>query len=88
MTCRLRGSTLARSRCTVRMSKAAARRVTRVLLTRRGTLYASARPRRGSTVFTLGTVRTLRAARSYTLTIVRVRPTGEATAARSTVRIV
>ena len=83
LTCRLRGRTPARRRCTVYLTNA--RGITAVLMTRNGALYASARPKRGATAIVLRNRRHLRAGR-YTLVVVRT-SSGHKTATRRTVRV-
>jgi hypothetical protein len=72
-------------RCTVHLADVA-RRVTDVLLVRRGTLYASGHSRRGSTAVRLTNQRRLRPGR-YTLILVKTFTHGRTRATRSAVRI-
>jgi hypothetical protein len=88
VTCRLRAGAGAgaRLRCTVHLTRAARRHLSRVLLTRNGTVFASGRARRGSTAVRLVNKRRLRAGR-YTLILVKTGAAGRRAATRSTVYV-
>jgi hypothetical protein len=86
VTCKVRGRRKPKVRCTVRLVRVAGARRTQALLTRRGLVYASGRPRRGSKRIRLGAHRKLRRGR-YTLLLLTTDRKGTTTVTRSTVRI-